>query len=155
MKIPSISVFLGVMLIFLSISNSALSAEDGANKNIDWGSYIRELQIKVKNQWHPPERKHSEQASIMLSIGKTGELLSTAIKVSSKDKKFDKSCIEALNAASPFNPLPEDYQKDKVNIEFTCSQHLAVKFLAPNIKWEGPKEKAPLYFQKTSIIKDE
>lgn len=86
----------------------------------DWAPYMRELQRRIKNNWKPPRDPYvSNSVVLMFKISKDGRLLSNSIHKSSGSEKYDKAAVDALIAAAPFRPLPSEYKKESVEIQFT------------------------------------
>ena len=52
-------------------------------------------------------------------IKKDGTLGDYDVIKSSGDKNVDKAAIKALKKSSPFEPLPEGFTGDKVDVQFT------------------------------------
>ncbi len=86
--------------------------------------YIKELHKKIKNNWHPELSAATRRTVVILKIKKDGTLLSYIIKTSSLNKEFDNSAIKAINMSAPFSPLPENFDQDFVNIEYTFNDRV-------------------------------
>lgn len=94
-----------------------------ARKDVDWSAYIRRLETRVKAQWTPPSDTTELATQFTISIAKSGALVGRTITRSSGNAAFDGSCKLAIDRAAPYWPLPPEYGKSKVNVDFTCSQH--------------------------------
>ena len=69
--------------------------------------------------WTPPANTNLKKASVKFSVNKSGELVSSAIYLSSGNLEFDKSVLKAINSSAPFPPLPEDMHRQSLDIIFT------------------------------------
>ena len=89
-----------------------------AKKDLDFGPYMNELQRRIKRAWRPPRGNESKRVIVTFKINKLGELSELALKVGSGAEVADQAALVAVQAAAPFNRLPEG-APEKVDIEFT------------------------------------
>lgn len=89
-----------------------------AKKDIDFGPYMNDLQRRIKRAWRPPRGNESKRVIVTFKIGTNGELSDLSIKVGSGFEPSDKAALLAVQAAAPFNRLPEG-APSSVDIEFT------------------------------------
>ena len=82
-------------------------------------SYMRRMQMKIKSNWEPPKQETSKRVVVFYTIKKNGKLGSYKILTSSGNKELDKAAIKALKKSAPFEPLPEGFTKDHVDVQFT------------------------------------
>ena len=80
--------------------------------------YIALTRRNIKNNWYPSAASFENSATIILLITKNGTLLDSGIIVSSGNKDFDNSLMEAVEKTK-FEPLPEDVNEELVNIDMT------------------------------------
>lgn len=75
-------------------------------------AYYGIIRDKVQTQWIYPEGFNAENVSIIISIkiGRNGKLLDSFVEKSSGNTRFDESLLSAVKKASPFPPLPQDFQ---------------------------------------------
>lgn len=90
-----------------------------AIKAPQWGPYMRELEARMKRNWHPPKGNSSKRVVLIFKVSKRGELLSTRILKSSGSNESDQAAIKAVQMSAPFRPLPAEYKEPSVEIEFT------------------------------------
>lgn len=90
-----------------------------AIKAPQWGPYMRALESKIKQNWHPPKGDQSKRVVLNFKIGRKGELLSVSIAKSSGSSENDQAAIKAVQMSAPFRPLPPEYTKSSVEINFT------------------------------------
>ena len=85
----------------------------------DFGPYMRELQRRIKMNWDPPKGNESKRVVLMFKIAKDGRLLSCNVFKSSGLPNADKAAINAVQASAPFRPLPAEFKRPSIDIQFT------------------------------------
>lgn len=85
----------------------------------DFGPYMRELQRKIKLNWHPPKGNESRKVVLLFKIAKNGQLLSCRVYRSSGLPSADQAALNAVKLTAPFRPLPADYKGSNIDIQFT------------------------------------
>lgn len=90
-----------------------------AIKAPQWGPYMRALESKIKQNWHPPKGDRSKRVVLNFKIGKRGELLSVVVAKSSGSPENDNAAVKAVQMSAPFRALPPEYTKSSVDINFT------------------------------------
>ncbi len=93
---------------------------DGKTYNLGlFNDYMPKMQHKIKSNWEPVKREVSSTVVVKYEIMKDGKLGDYEIISSSADKQVEKAAIKALKKSSPFEPLPEGFTGDKVDVQFT------------------------------------
>ena len=90
-----------------------------AIKQPDFGPYMRELQRRIKANWNPPQGNESKRVVLLFSIAKDGRLLGVKVLKSSGLQAADRAAISAVEMTAPFKPLPSEYKRSSVDIQFT------------------------------------
>ncbi len=90
-----------------------------AIKEPDFGPYMKELQRRIKMNWDPPKGNESKRVVLLFSIARDGRLLNVKIHKSSGLPAADQAAIDAVKLTAPFRPLPAEYKRDSVDIQFT------------------------------------
>ena len=90
-----------------------------ALKEPDFGPYMRELQRRIKLNWHPPKGNESRKVVLLFKIAKNGQLLSCRVYRSSGLPSADQAALNAVKLTAPFRPLPADYKGSNIDIQFT------------------------------------
>ena len=90
-----------------------------AIKSPQWGPYMRELESKIKRNWHPPKGDTSKRVVLLFKIGRRGELLSVRVSRPSGSSANDQAAISAVQMSAPFRALPPEFTGSSVEIEFT------------------------------------
>ena len=80
--------------------------------------YIQDLKMKIHSNWNPPQVDESKSVKILFTIMKDGTVKDIKVIKSSGDIVADNKAIEAVKNSSPFQSLPEKYDKDSVDILF-------------------------------------
>lgn len=89
--------------------------------------YMPKMQNKIKSNWNPPKNKTSSSITLGFEIKKDGSLGEIKIQKSSGDEQADKMAIEALKKSVPFEPLPEGFEGDKIDVQFTFDYNVYQK----------------------------
>ena len=90
-----------------------------ALKEPDFGPYMKELQRRIKMNWDPPKGNESKRVVLLFSIARDGRLLNIKVSKSSGLPAADQAAISAVKLTAPFRPLPVEYKRDSVDIQFT------------------------------------
>lgn len=90
-----------------------------AIKSPQWGPYMRALEAKIKQNWHPPKGDQSKRVVLLFKIGKNGELLSVRVSKTSGSPENDQAAIRAVKMSAPFRALPPEFTGSSVEIDFT------------------------------------
>ncbi|MCD8377312.1 MAG: TonB family protein [Candidatus Gastranaerophilales bacterium] len=90
-----------------------------AIKEPDFGPYMRELQRRIKFNWHPPKGNESRKVVLLFKIAKNGQLLSCRVYRSSGLPAADQAALNAVKLTAPFRPLPAEYKGSNIDIQFT------------------------------------
>ncbi len=100
------------------------------NSNVDYGPYMAALQLKIKENWHPPIADVSKQVSVTFQVDSRGKASNITIETTSAIKQVDQAAIAAVRWASPFSSLPEGAPA-KVDIQFTFDYNVLGRGKAP------------------------
>lgn len=90
-----------------------------AIKEPDFGPYMRELQRKIKRNWHPPRGNESKRVVLLFKVSRDGRLLRLNIHKGSGAPEADDAALDAVRMSAPFRPLPPEYQGSDIDIQFT------------------------------------
>ena len=94
--------------------------------NIDWKTYIKDLEETVKSNWHPPVSGHSASAEILFEIEKNGSISVKQVVSSSGNKDFDNKAVSAIEKTAKYKPLPKNFTQDYILISFTFNYNLEI-----------------------------
>ncbi|MGC8615690.1 MAG: energy transducer TonB [Desulfurella sp.] len=102
-------------------------------ESIKYVSYMKLLKDKIQNVWVYPEqaRLKNQQGTLLVEFGinKNGSLAYTKVIRSSGYPILDEAAIKAIKEASPFNPLPERFGVDRLNIYATFTYELVYHYV--------------------------
>lgn len=125
-----------LMFVILSCASFVANAQDvviGSNeivlqeqknngeKMINWGPYVKKLEDNIKHNWNPPKDTNYKEVVVRFVILKDGTLFGTKIIKSSGTLLVDNAAIEAIQKTSPYQPLPEQFERESLPIEYTFS----------------------------------
>ncbi|MBX9670791.1 MAG: TonB C-terminal domain-containing protein [Candidatus Obscuribacterales bacterium] len=75
--------------------------------NVDFGPYMTKMKRDIQAKWKPPKGFNEQRVIAVFSIKKDGTIANASIVDGSGSEPVDKSAMEALEAASPLDPLPQ------------------------------------------------
>ncbi|MBX9688654.1 MAG: TonB family protein [Candidatus Obscuribacterales bacterium] len=90
----------------------------GDGDDVDFGSYLAEVQKRIKKNWFPPRGAESLSVTLKFKVMKDGHVASIRLVKSSGIAAADDAAKAAINNASPFPNLPKG-AGDDVDIKFT------------------------------------
>ncbi len=80
---------------------------DGATfSNVNFDSYMDKMKKDIQSKWKPPKGFDAQKVVTVFSIKRDGTIANASIADGSGVESIDKSALEALEAASPLDPLP-------------------------------------------------
>jgi len=95
------------------------SAGVDAIKQVDFGSYMKDLQQRIRETWRPPRGNESKRVVVKFRVNREGKLEDATIKESSGEMIADQAALIAIRQTFPFKPLPPEFSREDVDIEFT------------------------------------
>lgn len=119
-KNKNILIIIGLIFYFLVSINSAYAIDT----SIDYTSYIKMLQKKVKSNWKLSRNRQSKHVTFLITILKDGNLKTSKIIESSGDSAFDASAQGAIDKTFPIQPFPIDAKENSLNIELKLDYNL-------------------------------
>jgi len=85
--------------------------ENNANNKdasaLDFGSYMKKMKKDIQSKWVPPKGFNAERVVAVFTITKDGRIVEPQIVESSGKDNIDQLALQALNQASPLDPLPK------------------------------------------------
>ena len=97
--------------------NNNNNYNNNVSDNINFQPYMNELTRKIKSNWDPPSGNKSKKTVLLFGIAKDGSLLNVKV-IKSAGQLEDEAAITAVKLSAPFNPLPSNYKKSSVDIQF-------------------------------------
>lgn len=85
-----------------------------------FGAYAALLMQRVAERWHTGglEGVRVPYAIIAVDIFRNGSIRNPKLVQTSGNYQIDTSAMRAIVEAAPFPPLPQDYERDMINVEF-------------------------------------
>lgn len=92
--------------------STARTGSAGAGLESKYPAYYGIIRDRVQQNWiYPPGAKDSHAAVIIsLKIARSGKILDASVEKSSGNPVFDESLLSAVWKASPFPPLPAEFE---------------------------------------------
>lgn len=97
------------------------------NNNVNFGSYMKDLQKQIKSNWNPPKADKSRRVVTLFKIGKQGDLKAVKIFKSSGLETADNAAITAIKKSAPFSPLPRAFDGKSIDVQFTFDYNVLKK----------------------------
>jgi outer membrane biosynthesis protein TonB len=92
--------------------------------------YIKDVQKKIKSNWHPPQYKSPYRIGLKFKIDRNGRAYDKQIALSSGNPDNDLMGIKAIENSSPFVPPPIslfDQGYDSIDIDFTLDYNVRTR----------------------------
>lgn len=89
-----------------------------AQKDVDFGPYMADLQRRIKRAWFPPKGNESKRVVVVFKVHTNGTMSALRLVTSSGMAIADQAALKAVQNAAPFRPLPDGAPPD-VDIQFT------------------------------------
>ncbi len=98
--------------------NASGGGGGGDGDEVDFGSYLAEVQKRIKRNWFPPRGAESLTLTLKFKVLKDGKLGGIKLVRSSGIAAADDAAKTAITNSAPFPPLPKG-AGDDVDIKFT------------------------------------
>ena len=95
--------------------NSAISLDVS---DFPFASYLRQMVKKVEERWNsqPPLTQPERIPVVKVEILRNGTIKPPTIEKSSGSGVYDRAALRAVQEASPFPPLPEEWSKPSLRV---------------------------------------
>ncbi|HLC41461.1 MAG TPA: TonB family protein [Methylomirabilota bacterium] len=95
--------------------NSSISLDAG---NFPFAWYIRQMHQKIEAEWNrtPPVARPEQVPIIVVEILRNGAIKAPRIEKSSGNSAYDRAALRAVQDASPFPPLPQEWTKPSLRV---------------------------------------
>lgn len=87
--------------------------------------YLAIIKSRIESNWEPPVNTRSVltlKALAQFRILRNGQITDISIPEGSGDFLFDRSALRALTLANPLPPLPPDFPKNSLGVQFAFKQ---------------------------------
>ena len=112
---------------------------DKSISNVNFEPYMRDLMKRIKLNWNPPKGTVSNRIVVKMRLAKDGTLISRTIILSSGNKAHDKAALDAIDATK-YYPLPAEYNKDDIEIQYTFDYNVGYSPVRENKPWLKPSD---------------
>jgi len=102
-----------VLLISLIFVSQVFSAETNIE---NLSRYFEYLPDEVHKNWTPYKANSDYEVLVQFRVKKNGEITKPFI-VKSTNEQANASALNAVNAGAPYNPLPESFPGDSINMQ--------------------------------------
>jgi len=96
-------------------ANSSISLDAG---NFPFAWYIRQMHQKIEAEWsrNPPLARPDQVPVVVVEILRNGTIKPPTIEKSSGNSVYDRAALRAVQDASPFPPLPQEWAKPSLRV---------------------------------------
>jgi TonB family protein len=110
--------------------DQAKSASENEDLKLDvedfpFSYYLAIIKSRIESNWEPPVSARTvltRKAVAQFRILRNGEITDVNIADASGDFLFDRSALRALSLANPLPPLPPDFPKGSLGVQFAFKQ---------------------------------
>ncbi|MGF2034179.1 MAG: TonB family protein [Nostoc sp. CmiVER01] len=97
----------------------ATSGIDAHSQDVDLTAYLNQLKQRVRQQWLPGMSQSNRRTVLNFTINRSGQVSNLNIAQTSGFSVTDEVALNAIQRSAPFAPLPTEYPKNHLDIEFT------------------------------------
>lgn len=106
---------------FLFSPDGSVQHED--LKEVDYGTYMRDVQKAIKEHWFPPKQVQPLRTVLFFYIQSDGSIKDLQVKRSSGLEACDLAALQAVERCASFPPLPQN-APDQIQIEFSLDYNM-------------------------------
>ncbi|MBF2051779.1 MAG: TonB family protein [Leptolyngbya sp. IPPAS B-1204] len=108
----------------LNSNRAAAGSGVDATQDAIWGRYLDTLNRTIDQNWQRVAVEATRRTKIQFRVDRQGQLRDLQIVQSSGDTQADQAALEAIRAAAPFAPLPQNAAEEVLIVNFTFTQWL-------------------------------
>lgn len=101
-----------------SVSPTPVAESAAPQKDVDFGPFMSDMQVKIKHAWKPGKSDKSKHAEVFFAVDNHGKVSKLRIERSSGSADCDKAALDAVENAAPYQAFP-DGAPEIVDIKFT------------------------------------
>ncbi|WNZ24864.1 TonB family protein [Leptolyngbya sp. NK1-12] len=105
-------------------NRAAANSGVDATQDVIWGRYLDTLNRTIDQNWQRVAVEATRRTKIQFRVDRQGQLRDLQIVQSSGDTLADQAALEAIRAAAPFAPLPQNAAEEVLIVNFTFTQWL-------------------------------
>ncbi|MBE9169983.1 TonB C-terminal domain-containing protein [Pleurocapsales cyanobacterium LEGE 06147] len=99
----------------------------------DLAPYFDEIRRRVKRNWQPSSPGDDRNTVIAFAIEPNGQITGLRIVETSGKERVDRDALEAIQKSAPFDPLPQSFQRDRLEIQFNFNIYIHQRSFSPNL----------------------
>jgi protein TonB len=109
--------------LFQKAGSGAIGVDTQSVLGSRFGAYAALLMQRVGSKWQTNglEGLRLPYAIVSVDLYRNGSIRNPKLVQTSGNYQLDTSAVRAITEAAPFPPLPPDYERDMVNVEFKFS----------------------------------
>lgn len=96
-----------------------------ATEDAAWGTYLSGLNRLIDQHWQRVAVSATRRTRIQFRVNRQGQLTEWNLLESSGDTLADQAAVQAVRAAAPFAPLPQNATEEVLIVNFTFTQWLS------------------------------
>jgi TonB family protein len=89
-----------------------------------WGAYLAGLNQLIDQHWQRVAVASTRRTQIRFRVDRQGRVTGLQIMQTSGDPVADQAALEAVRAAAPFAPLPQNAPEEVLTVNFTFTRWL-------------------------------
>ena len=105
-------------------NRTATGASVDAVQNDLWGGYLAALNHTVEQNWRQVSVAATSRTRVQFRVDRQGHVTGLQILEPSGNTLADQAAMQAVQAAAPFAPLPQNATEDTLIVNFTFTQWL-------------------------------
>lgn len=118
--------------------SEALAEKEGPYAQLDaqqddLARYFEEIRRRVKRNWQPLSPGDDRNTVIAFAIEPNGQITGLRIVETSGKERVDRDALEAIEKSAPFDPLPQSFKRDRLEIQFNFNIYIHQGSFSPNL----------------------
>jgi protein TonB len=99
----------------------------------DLAPYFEEIRRRVKRNWQPSSPGDDRSTVVAFAIERNGQITGLRIVETSGKERVDRDALEAIQKSAPFAPLPQSFNRDRLEVQFNFNIYIHQGSFSPNL----------------------
>jgi protein TonB len=99
----------------------------------DLAPYFDEIRRRVKRNWQPSSPGDDRSTIVAFAIEPNGQITGLRIVETSGKERVDRDALEAIQKSAPFAPLPQSFNRDRLEVQFNFNIYIHQGAFSPNL----------------------
>jgi protein TonB len=99
----------------------------------DLAPYFDEIRRRVKRNWQPSSPGDDRSTVVAFAIERNGQITGLRIVETSGKERVDRDALEAIQKSAPFAPLPQSFNRDRLEVQFNFNIYIHQGSFSPNL----------------------